>query len=132
VNELEAAIATRLKEDTTLIGLGMTGVHRWPAPEEAPFPYVVFQPRPGRDRYTLARRAWEELPYQIEAIDKSRSAKRAGQMGDRIDALFTDQPLAVTARNTLYARRQTRINFSEHEDGVVYQHGGGVFAFWEA
>lgn len=127
MNAVDAAIVTKLAADATLTALGVTGVFRLRAPQGQALPYVIAGQQAGGDRYTLARRAWRDLVYQVRAVDGGESAVRANQINDRADALLTDQPLAVAGHTTLVVRRTTAVEFEEISAGVVYQHVGGLY-----
>lgn len=111
----------------SLGSLGVTGVHEQVAARAATEPYVVFNQQSGDDRYAFKARSWRELVYQVKAVDKGGSGKRAGEIASRVDVLLTDQPLTITGFTHMLTRRMSDVDYPEDIGGEMYRHSGGLF-----
>lgn len=129
-NAIVQALFGVLSADATLTGLGVTGVHEQVVthtdPPQEP-PYLVLQLSDAPDRYTMGRRVLLDEFWNVKAVDRSASAKRAGEIADRIYALLNLQPLTVTGLSTLIVRREQSFAYQEIDAGLVYHHAGGRY-----
>lgn len=130
MKELEAAIYTKLSGDATLAGLAPGGVWRGVAPLGTTGVIVVFSQVSSLDAYTLAERATTTHNYLIKAIAPGESATPAWDAAARIDALLTDQPLALSAGSVMSVRRERAMTLTENDGGEEYQHAGGYYIIW--
>lgn len=129
-NAVAKALFTVLAADATLTGLGVTGVHEQVVPQTDPPqdpPYLVLQLSDAPDRYTLGKRILLDEFWNVRAVDRSTSAKRAGDIADRVFALLNLQPLTVTGLTTLIVRREQSFAYQEIDAGLVYHHAGGRY-----
>lgn len=103
---VQTALYTRLKGDSTLMGL-VTGVYDY-VPETAVYPYIVIgeaieTPRNAHDRYG------RQTVVTLHVWDQYKGFKRVLQIGARIQALLDHQPLTLTG----LAHVATRYEFGQ-------------------
>jgi hypothetical protein len=111
----------------TLGTLGITGVYRMQAPQGSVEPYVVFQEQAGVDSYTFNARDARSLVYLVKVVDVGPSGLRAAQAAERIDTLLTDKALSLSGFNNLRIRRESDVEYTENDNGTIYQHYGALF-----
>lgn len=100
------ALVAKLGADATLTGaLASTGVFYDVAPDDQAYPFITASLVTAPDHYTFGDRAWIEGIWQLRAWDADTSARRAARIMARVDALLTDQTLAVSGHGTLVVRR---------------------------
>ena len=63
----------------------------------------------------------------IKAIDRSPWPKTAGDIDTQIDSVMQDASLSITGHSLLTCRRQSDNYLIEDEDGIIYQHIGGIY-----
>ena len=78
-------------------------------------------------KYTMAGRAYDDNIVLVKAVTDAPSAKTAGQIAERIDALLTDGSLTLTTGSLMVMRRQQDVEYSETADGRTYQHVGATY-----
>jgi hypothetical protein len=124
---LNSRLAADLGTANTLGTLGITGVYRMQAPQGSVEPYVVFQEQAGVDSYTFNARDARSLVYLVKVVDVGPSALRAAQAAERIDTLLTDKALSLSGFNNLRIRRESDVEYTENDNGKIYQHYGALF-----
>jgi hypothetical protein len=128
VNAVKAAIFARLDGDATMDSLATGGVHERTAPQGTACPYVIFHKQTGTPRYALGNNyAFTEDLYLIKGVTDEPSSKVAGQIAERVDALFDRYALSVTGSTVLVCRRELDVDYDEHTDGRVYKHVGAIY-----
>ena|GEM_PF-3504161 len=139
MNEVDAAIYTKLKSDATLTGLlaaGTASVYNGMAPQGAEFPYVVFSRASDRDGYTLSSEAHIDLIYTVKAVTKtpagSPTKAAAGTIAARIKTVLNDSALTISGRIWLSTRRESAIDYTEPANSHIYVHHGGNYRIWIA
>ena len=134
MNDLNAAITARLKNDATLTALGSTGVYKDEAPQSTASvpivpPYIIYGKQggnwdPAHDSGTI-----RDPRYYIKAVDKSTSSVRAGSMDERAAAVMHGERLLTNSGTFLCLRTGDMPDFREVVDGVTFQHIGGLYRF---
>ena len=81
------------------------GVFNGIAPQGTTPPYVVFQ----------AMSKVDDWP------------KSAGDIDTQVDSVMQDASLSVTGHSLLWCRREEDIYLAEDQQGVIYQHIGGLY-----
>lgn len=136
ITPVKRAIYGKLSGDTTLnnlLGTPPTGysksIYYEVAPDNAPFPYVIFQKMSGVPTWAFARGtpAFDEDIWMAKAVDRSTSADVAESIAQRLDVLLTDGTLNISGATLLYLRREQAIDYSEVDSGVTYKHSGAQF-----
>ena len=128
------AIYGAMAGDTTLDGLlasPPTGyahsVYYQVAPDEADYPFVIFNRQAGTPSYALGGKTHEAEVWLIKAVDRSDTADAADAIAARLNALLTDASLSISGATQLYLRRESDIDYAEVVDGVTYRHAGSNF-----
>lgn len=129
VNAVKTGLYDKLAGDATLVGLlaSTTSVYDKVAPQGAALPYVIFQKQAGSPRYTMGGRAYDDNVYLVKAVTESPSAKVAGQIAERVDALLTNGSLTLTTGSLMVMRREQDVEYEETTDGRTYQHVGAMY-----
>jgi len=126
MNQVDQALYEALTGDANIMNV-VTGVYSAIAPPSATYPFIVFQEQSGTDDYVFARCGWRNLVYLVKCIDKSPSAKRAGEVYDLINAALHDASLSVPGHAVLYIRRESDVKYAEVSNGVMYWHVGARY-----
>lgn len=109
VNAMGSALFSTLDGDATLDSLGCAGVYLDMAPQAAAYPFLVIGLVASDDAYTFGVRSHQEAAWQVTAWDQGGSARRAGQLMDRVDQLLTDGTVTVSGYSTLMIRREGQV-----------------------
>lgn len=125
----------KLAGDTTLNNLLATPPPGWSksifyqlAPEGAHFPFVIINKQSGIPREAFGDpSALENTIWLVKAVDRADSADGAEAAAERIIALLNDTSLSISGASLLYLRRQSDVDYSEVDNGVVYRHAGSLF-----
>ena len=113
--------------DTGILDLA-TGVYADQAPEDAPFPYVVYQLREGTDMPVMGASARAvRAHYLIRAVDHSPSKVAAAEIADAIDDLIEKASGSVTGATIIGAIRNQPFEMVETQGGETYMHVGGIY-----
>lgn len=128
MNACKAAIYSKLTGDSTLTNLlaSSTSVYEAVAPQEADAPYVIYFKSAGTPNYTFTD-SYEDQVYTIKGVTQGPSAKIAGQIAERIDAVLTDGALTLSGRSQMYLRRIGDVELVETDSGVRFNHSGGTY-----
>jgi hypothetical protein len=131
MNDLDAAIYSKLSADTTLAASAAGGVYRIVAPEGTTGVYIVYQMIGAlNDLHTIGTdRRVAVYRYQIKAIERGYSASTAKTAMERVDALLNDGSLSTGGTTLLVCRREAPIpDIVERLDNEeVYQHVGATY-----
>lgn len=125
----------KLAGDTTLnnmLGTPAAGfsksIYFQQAPDDAPFPFVVFNRQSGLPTEAFqAPSALETDVWLVKAVDRDTTADDAEAIAARIQALLNDASLSISGATLLYLRRQSDIDYSEVHDAVQYKHVGALY-----
>jgi hypothetical protein len=125
----------KLAGDSTLTALLGTPPAGWSqniyldqAPDDAPFPYLIFSRQSSVPTYANATTpAFEEDVWLVKAVDRNTTADQAEAIQARVDALLTDGTLSVSGAEVTWLRRQSDVVYPETVDGVRYLHAGSLY-----
>lgn len=133
---IRRAIYGKLAGDTTLNGLlgdpapGYSkAIYYQIAPSGSEFPYVVFNKQAGTPMYVFrnGKPGYENEVWLVKAIDESRSADVAESVSARIDVLLGDASLTISGGSLMSLRRDSDVDYSELDSGVIYKHAGALY-----
>lgn len=133
---IRRSIYGKLAGDSTLNGLLGTPPSGWSksifygyAPDDAHYPFVVFNKQAGTPVYANASKpAYETDVWLIKAIDQNSTADRAEAVSARLNALLTDGSLSIAGGDAvMWLRRESDIDYPEITDGVTYVHSGSLY-----
>lgn len=116
VNAMGSALYGALAADATLGSLGCTGVYMDLAPQAATYPFLVLGLVASDDSYTFDVRSHQTAAWQVTAWDQGGSARRAGQLMDRVDQVLTDGTVTVSGYSTLMIRREGQVPTQAQRD----------------
>ena len=103
------------------------GVFNSVAPQGAEPPCVVFQAMSKTDDYFAYTGRGAEAVYMVKASDQSPWPKAAGDIDTQVDSVMQDASLSITGFALLSCRREEDIYLVEDQEGVIYQHVGGLY-----
>ena len=104
------------------------GVFHGIAPHSTAPPFVVFQAMSKVDEYwNFASGRGGSAIYMVKAIDRSPWPKSAGDIDTQIDSVMQDASLSITSHSLLWCRREEDVYLVEDQEGVIYQHVGGLY-----
>ena len=63
----------------------------------------------------------------VKAIAQSPWPKTAGDIDTQVDSVMQDASLSITGFSLLSCRREEDIYLVEDQEGVIYQHVGGLY-----
>ena len=63
----------------------------------------------------------------VKVIDRSPWPKTASDIDTQIDSVMQDASLSITGHSLITCRRESDFYLVEDQDGVVYQHIGGLY-----
>jgi hypothetical protein len=129
------AIYGKLAGDTTLNNLLAPPPQGWSksiyyqvAPENAAFPFVVFNKQSGVPTEAHGDpSAFENDIWLVKAVDRDSTADDAEAAAERIIALLNDASLSVSGATLAYLRRQSDVDYAEVSNGQTYRHAGSLF-----
>lgn len=136
-SEIDAAVITKLRGDSTLATLMPDGVFFDVAKPGATRSVVVSQVI-HEDEYSLRAKAFEKVLYFVRAVakgtDGSASASNVKAAAARIDALLHDVTLTITGYRHMQTLRIERVRYTEVDEdtGERWQHRGGRYEVWAA
>lgn len=111
----------------SLNNLGATAAYRMIAPQTATLPYVIFNQQSGMDVWTFNDRERKSLLYQVKAVGSGHSGSAISAMNDRLDTLLNDAALSMTGWGCKRIRRESDVEYTESDQGIIYHHVGGIF-----
>jgi len=103
------------------------GVFNSVAPQGAEPPFVVFQAMSKTDDYFAYTGRGAEAVYMVKTIAQSPWPKSAGDIDTQVDSVMQDASLSITGFSLLSCRREEDIYLVEDQEGVIYQHVGGLY-----
>jgi len=104
------------------------GVFNSLAPQGTATPFIVFQAMTKVDEYwNFAGGRGGSALYMVKAIDQSPWPKSAGDVDTQIDTVMQDASLSITGHALFVCRRESDIYLAEDQNGVIYQHIGGMY-----
>ena len=104
------------------------GVFNGIAPQGTAPPYVVFQAMSKVDEYwSFTGGRGGSAIYMVKAIDRSPWPKSAGDIDTQVDSVMQDASLSITSHSLLWCRREEDVYLVEDQEGVIYQHVGGLY-----
>jgi hypothetical protein len=113
MNAISSAIYSTLTTGTALTSLlaGTTSVYKDIAPDDAAYPYVVFNLQGGGETNETPSRA-KNVIYFIRAYSKTSTAS-VGNIDTKIDALLHGKTLSVSGRVNYWTSRETELENTE-------------------
>jgi hypothetical protein len=131
MNDLDAAIYSKLSGDATLAASATGGVYRIVAPEGTQGVYIVYQMIGAlNDLHTMnPDKRVAAYRYQVKAIERGYSAATAKTAMDMVDVLLNDGNLSTGGTTLLVCRREAPLpDMVERLDNEeVYQHVGATY-----
>jgi len=118
---------------TTLLGTPAPGysqsIYYQLAPQEAGFPFIVFQKQSGTPVLTFKQghAALDSDLWLVKGVDRSTTADAAEAISDRIDTLLADAVLSISGAVNPYLQRESDIDYSELNEGTEFKHSGALF-----
>ena len=103
------------------------GVFNGIAPQGTEPPFVVFSAMSKVDDYFAYTGRGGSAVYMIKAIDRSPWPKTAGDIDKQIDSVKQDASLSITGHALLSCRRESDIYLTEDQNGIIFQHIGGLY-----
>lgn len=116
----------QLAADATLLGLGMTGVFSFQAPESQALPLVIFQKQDGTHSYTLPQHNWVDHRYVVKGVS-SEVEDLAQQVDNRIFAILNRQKPPLASGRIMLMERVGDIAYAERVGGTTFYHVGGTY-----
>ena len=113
MNAVSACIYTTLTQGTALTSLlaGTASVYKDKAPDDASYPYVVYNLHGGGEENQTPQRS-KNVVYFIRAYSKTSTAN-AGNIDTQVDSLLHGKTLTVTGWNNWYTVREGEIENTE-------------------
>lgn len=129
------ALYGRMSGDTTLNNLlgtpasGFTkAIYFQEAPENAPFPFVIFSKQSGVPTEAFADpSAYDTDIWLVKGVDRNTTADNAEAIAARLTVLLNDGTLSISGGTLLYLRRQSDVDYAEITDGITYKHSGSLY-----
>jgi Protein of unknown function (DUF3168) len=129
------ALYGRMAGDTTLNALLGTpapgfakAIYHQQAPDEAHFPFVIFQKQSGTPTEAFTDpSALETDVWMVKGVDRNTTTDTAEAIALRIQTLLNDAPLSISGNTLLYLRRQSDVEYPELMEGVAYKHCGALY-----
>lgn len=103
------------------------GVFNSIAPQSIEPPFVIFQAMSKVDDYFSYTGRGGSAVYMVKAISRNRWPKEAGDIDTQIDSVMQNASLSITGHSLLSCRREEDIYLVEDDDGVIYNHIGGLY-----
>lgn len=129
-NQIRAAIVAKLQADAAVVAAAMGGIWAGLPPEEAEsFPFVtVTTQTPAAVARVFQEVSHEEAVYLVKAIDRSSSAAAAASLAALCRTALDYQDITITGYSLIgKVVFLQAIEFDEVDDGITYQHQGGLF-----
>jgi len=126
---IDRALVEYLQGDTALAVLMPDGVW-WDIARQGATAFVVVSIADSHDEDELQDRAYEQVTYQVQAVERSTKGDRAASAAARIDLLLAGQSFPVDGFVLLKVARDGRIRMVEVDDvdrAVRWQHRGGRY-----
>ena len=126
MNDSVTAIIAVLGADTTLMATA-TDVYQGIAPTSATYPFVTVTQAPQESFRTFGGKSPVE-EFNILAVDHARSAKQAGTLAARVDAILDGARISITGHTQLGRLIQTTpLKLQDVRDGELYWYVGGRY-----
>jgi len=127
LNRIEGWITGKLRNDATLMAL-VEGVHAWPAPQSAAFPYIVFEFQPGSEDVNGVggRRILVSAQYLVRVIGRECGIEDLKTAADRMDALLSGG-IVPSSTGVQSCYREQPFSMIEVDEGLRYPHLGGLY-----
>ena len=128
MNAIDTAIRTNLCGGTALTNMlaGTASVYHIRAPDDATYPYVVFNVQ-GGGAENINPSDLQNYLYYVRCYTET-SSTNASQIHDQIKALLDKQTLTVTGYTNLWTRFESEIEFAdEQQNGVPIYSDGGLY-----
>ena len=142
MNAVETLILTTIAADATLVTLGLANkpngdraVYEGQASQNTDgtpivAPYIVFfKMGASRDDRTHDRRVSKRPAYTIKVVDQGTSNKRAGQIDERCEDLFSGETFATIAGRFQCFRTGDMPAMTETVAGKTFKSVGGLYRF---
>ena len=125
--DVEAWLYTTLSGDSAIAAIVGTNVFGYQLPQMDVFPCILFSLQAGGDNNTFGSRAMDSMLYLVKVVSQGGSFAGAGPLLARIDALL--QGTVVTRGDGLRLRwrREQSSQYTEDDNGVRYNHAGGMY-----
>ena len=127
---VETWIYGTLADDATLDSLGVTGVYSYMAPEDATYPFILFQQQASSDVNAVGpNRIMAQTVYVIRAVtDGALSSVVA--INTRIDNLLQAQNGSNVNGTVIACMRERPFVQVETVEGRSYRHLGGIYRIY--
>jgi len=129
VRSLDASLYTVLNGASTLIALGVTGVHKSVGPEGATLPYVIFDQAAAPISWTLSTFAYTDYFYNVRAVTEGYAGEeKAKQIAEAIQVVLNDSTAVTASPRTVSSIRATQeMSYSERSGNQVFYHAGAQY-----
>ena len=114
--------------DATLHALVADRIYADVAPENATFPYVIFNQQSAVDLDTPGfHHVWVNALYQIVAVTQGSSKSALQPIAERIHTLIQAMRAVTSTTEIVACYRESPFSLSETTDGVRYVRLGGIY-----
>ncbi len=127
----EQWLYTVLSTDSQLAAVVGTRIYAYIAPENATFPYVVYQNQAGRDvRGVGPLRIMANLLYVVKVVGQTNTFGALETAANRIDAVLQAASGTPTRGTVIACVREQPFALVESLDTGQYRHLGGIYRLW--
>lgn len=117
---------------TALTALVGTRVYNEVVPQNAEYPYVVFNYVGGSDSVGVNQaRIFTRGTWNVKGVDQLEppltSAERVAAIAEAIDGLLQKASGTVTGTRVYACSRQSQFRLTDVQDGLVYRQMGGTY-----
>lgn len=123
------ALTTKLNAATTLTAIVGNRIYYGQAPNDAAYPFVVFNRASGtKTRAFQEPEAFKREVWQVKVIDRSTSAKRAYDAAQAIDDALDGGTLTIAGKTLADLHHVSDVSYVEDQGDQVFHHVGGNYA----
>ena len=130
-NPVRVAIETRLKSTSAVTALlaNANAVYHRRAPQTAKPPVIIFDKRSGFSTYALGGDTTPVLDetWIVRGVAFGRTADRAEEIAQAIEAALTDAPLQLSPKRLLAVFKDADVSYTEQVGREMFQHEGAMY-----
>ena len=138
---IRRAIYGKLAGDSTLNALLATppagrskSIYHQQAPDDAEYPFVIFNKQAGTPEYAIGARAFDNELWQVKGVVTTETPSTSSvddvvdAIASRLNALLTDGTISISGATQLLLRRESDVEYSEQPSGQPrILHAGALY-----
>jgi hypothetical protein len=129
VNPVRQGIYTKLAATNAVTSklATTTSIFHARAPENAAYPFILFNKQAGTKRRAMGANAFEYEVWLVKAVDRNTTSNLAESIADAVDAALDLGTITVSGKTVADLHHVSDVDYLEADGDQQFRHHGSTF-----